>query len=148
MRSVSEGDNHKAINIGSLEELSNYSYPHPKLNLDVEGKLFIGEVLKTTGAEMSIQELPANTSIPFLHQHDKHEEIYIFLKGFGKFQVDEHIFDISEGSIVRVSPNGSRCLQNNSDNKMIYMVVQSCINSLNGYDISDGFRVDGDIKLK
>ena len=35
-----------------------YSYLHPKLNQEVKGKIFIGETLKTTGAEVSFQILP------------------------------------------------------------------------------------------
>lgn len=147
IQTISEGDNHKAINIGALDKLSDYSFIHPKLGHTVENKLFIGEILKSTGSEISFMELPAKTTINFLHKHKKHEEIYIFLKGNGQYQIDNDIFQIEEGSIVRVSPNGSRTLRNDSENNMVYMVIQSTVDSLTGYDISDGFRIDGEIKI-
>ncbi len=145
---ISENENYKAIDIGALEQICDYEFTHPNLKHIVQGKLFIGEFIKSTGAEISFQELPPKTTIPFLHKHKKHEEIYIFLKGKGKYQVDNDIFNIKEGSIVRVSPKGSRIFRNDSDTTMIYMVIQCHVDSLTGYNISDGYRIDGEIKLK
>jgi mannose-6-phosphate isomerase-like protein (cupin superfamily) len=144
---ISEGDNYKAIDIGSLEQLSDYDFVHPKLGHTVKKKLFIGEILKSAGAEISFTELTPKTTISFLHKHKTHEEIYIFLKGYGQYQVDNNVFQIREGSIVRVSPNGSRTLRNDSEGIMIYMVVQSVAGTLAGYDISDGYRIEGEIKI-
>jgi len=140
--------NYKAIDIGSPYHLSEYQFLHPKFGHYLKGKLFIGEILQTTGAEISFSELPPETTVSFLHKHYKHEEIYIFLKGFGQFQVDDDVFRIKEGSIVRVSPNGNRTLRNDSKDLMVYMVVQSHANTLAGYDVSDGYRVNGEIKIE
>ncbi len=148
IKTISEGTNYKAIDIGTLDNLSNYSFIHPRLGHTVESKLFVGEHLKSTGSEVSFMELPAKTAVSFLHKHKKHEEIYIFLKGTGQYQVDEDVFPIKEGSIIRVSPNGSRTLRNDSENGMIYMVIQSVAGTLNGYNITDGYRIEGEIKLK
>ena len=82
-----------------------------------------------------------------MHKHKKHEEIYVFLRGKGQFQVDEQVFHIGEGSVVRVSPNGSRTLRNDAEHKMLYMVIQSVAGTMAGFDISDGYRVKGDIKI-
>jgi mannose-6-phosphate isomerase-like protein (cupin superfamily) len=147
IKNVSEGKNHTAINIGRLDNLSEHSFLHPKLGHTVERKLFVGEILKATGSEISFTELPARTTISFLHKHRKNEEIYIILKGSGLYQVDDVVFEIQEGSFIRVSPDGARTLKNNSDENMVYMVIQSGSGTLEGYDISDGYRVDGQIKL-
>ena len=144
---ISEGENYKAIDIGLLDQLSDYNFVHPKLGHTVKNKLFIGEILKSTGVEISFTELPPKTTISFLHKHKKHEEIYIFLKGFGQYQVDNNVFLINEGSIIRVSPDGSRTLRNDSENKMIYIVIQSISGTMDGYNISDGYRIDGEIKI-
>lgn len=85
LKVTSEGPNYSAIEIGKFDNLMDYLYLHPKLNQEVKGKIFVGEILKTTGAEVSFQILPPKTEIPFLHQHKNHEEIYIFIKGFGQF---------------------------------------------------------------
>ncbi len=147
IKEISEGKNHKAIDIGSFDQLSEYSFIHPKFGTEDKSRLFTGELLKSTGAEISFRELAPDTTVPFLHGHHQHEEIYIFIKGKGKYQVDNHIFEIKEGSMVRVSPRGSRTLSNTSDKGMIYMVVQSRTGSLAGYNISDGYRIDGEVKV-
>jgi len=139
----SEGNNYSALEIGMFKDLAEYSFPHPKLKHDIHGKLFVGELLKSTGAEISFQVLPANTDIPFLHSHNEHEEIYIFVKGNGQFQVDDDLFDIQEGSIVRVAPKGKRTWRNNSDNSMILVVIQTKAETLDNYCVTDGFGVNG-----
>ena len=78
---TSEGINHTAIELGLFDQLMNYSYMHPKRQQEVKGKVFIGELLKSTAAEMSFTIIPPKTEIPFMHQHNKHEEIYVLLKG-------------------------------------------------------------------
>lgn len=147
IETISEGKNHKAINIGALNQLSDYAFIHPKLRYTINNKLFIGEHLQLSGAEISFMELPAKTTISFLHKHQKHEEVYIFLKGYGQFQVDNQVFNIKEGSIVRVSPDGGRTLRNDADNGMIYMVIQSVAGTLSAYNVSDGCRAEGEIKI-
>ena len=68
------------------------------------------------------------------------EETYIIIKGFGFFQVDEECFEIKEGSVIRVAPQGNRGISNASDEIMIYMVVQSKENSLEEHTTADGER--------
>jgi mannose-6-phosphate isomerase-like protein (cupin superfamily) len=147
IKEISEGNNYKAIHIGSFDKLSMHNFVHPRLGHTVNSKVFVGEILKSTGAEISFTELPAKTTISFLHKHKKHEEIYVFIKGYGQYQVDNNVFQIKEGSIVRVSPDGSRTLRNDSENIMIYMVIQSSQGTLAGYDISDGYRIVGELKI-
>lgn len=141
----SEGNNYSAIEIGKLQDLAEYSFPHPKLKQDVRGKLFVGEILKSTGVEISFQIMPAKTDIPFLHSHTNHEEIYIFLKGKGKFQIDNDLFDVQEGSVVRIAPKGKRTWRNNSDDIMILIVIQAKTGTLEDYNVLDGFGVSGEI---
>ncbi len=143
----SEGINYSAIEIGKFQDLAEYSFPHPKLKQDIPGKLFVGELLKSTGIEVSFHYMPARASIPFLHSHNYHEEIYIFLKGEGQFQVDNDLIDIQEGSIIRIAPEGKRTWRNNSDDIMILIVVQAKAGSLKDYTVLDGFGVEGEMSL-
>ena len=142
---TSESINYSAIDLGDFDNLMDYSFLHPRLKSEVKGKVFIGEILKSTGTEISFQILSPNTEIPFLHQHKNHEEVYIILKGTGQFQVDGNIFNIKEGSIIRVAPDGKRSCRNNSDNPMIYMCIQSQQKSLDNYVVFDGYRTRGEI---
>jgi len=139
----SEGNNYSAIEIGNFDNLGGYSYLHPKLKQDLSGKLFVGELLKTSGIEISFQVMPANTEIPFLHSHNENEEVYIFIKGNGQFQVDNDLFNILEGSIVRVAPSGKRTWRNNSEDSMILIVIQAKAETLDKYCVSDGVGVNG-----
>ena len=142
---IAQSENFKAIDLGSLSEISQYEFIHPKFNTSDKARIFIGELLETSGAEISFRELPPKTSIPFLHQHKTHEEIYIFLKGSGKIQVDDTVFPVREGSVVKVTTKGSRTLA--SDTNLTYMVVQAQAHSLNNYNVLDGQRVEGEIKI-
>ena len=144
---IAYNKNCKAIDLGPFSELSSYEFLHPLFKKVDKGRIFTGEYLESTGAEISFRELPPNTKIPFLHKHHKHEEIYIFLKGHGQFQVDNDVFDVREGSLVRVSPDGNRTLCNCADEVMVYMVVQSSAGSLAAYNVKDGYRSEGDVKL-
>jgi len=143
---ISENENYSAANIGNLADLLNYSYKHPQLGVEIPGKLFIGKRLKTSGAEVSFQVMPANTAIPFYHKHDKNEEIYVFLRGSGQIQIDDDIFEVKEGSIIRINPEGKRTWRNNSNEPLIFMVIQAKQNSLKTFETLDGYGVKEAVK--
>ena len=69
--------------------------------------------------------LPAGARVPFLHTHQTHEEIYLFLKSRGQFQVDGDIIEIREGSTLRIAPAGERTWRNNSQEDLYYLVIQA-----------------------
>lgn len=138
-----KGSNYAAINIGSLNEIGQYIYPHPKLKQNIPGKLFTSELLQTTGMEISFQEMPPHMQIPFLHAHKEHEEVYIFLKGHGEFQVDDELIEIKEGSIIKVAPAGKRSWRNNSDTAMVFIVIQAKADTMERFEVNDGYGVKG-----
>ena len=86
--------------------------------------------------------IPPHSEIPYFHIHTKDEETYIILKGSGYYQVDEDLFPISEGSVIRVAPQGVRGLCNTSDEPMVYICIQAKENSLEEYTTEDGKRVE------
>lgn len=96
------------------------------------------ELLSLTGTEVSINNLPAGVSIPFVHVHTNNEELYIVLSGKGSFFVDGEEFLISEGGCLRVDPKGERCLKAADDSALRYLCIQSRAGSLQGYTMSDG----------
>ena len=96
------------------------------------------ELLSLTGTEVSINNLPAGVSIPFVHAHTNNEELYIVLSGKGSFFVDGEEFLISEGDCLRVDPKGERCLKAADDSALRYLCIQSRAGSLQGYTRSDG----------
>lgn len=96
------------------------------------------ELLSLTGTEVSINNLPAGVSIPFVHAHKNNEELYIVLSGKGSFFVDGEEFLISEGDCLRVDPKCERCLKAADDSALRYLCIQSRAGSLQGYTMSDG----------
>jgi hypothetical protein len=57
--------------------------------------------------------------------------------------VDDNTFSIKEGSVVRVNPEGERCLRNTSDtDNLCFIVIQSRMNSHPDSTIEDGFATE------
>ncbi|MDQ2179201.1 cupin domain-containing protein [Marinifilum sp. D714] len=145
---IAESKNYTAINIGSLEDVKSYSIIHPKLNKEIKGKLFLKELTNATGTEISFTTIPPKQELGYFHIHYKGEETYIIIKGSGYYQVDDDCFPIQEGSIIRVAPKGVRSLCNTSDKEMVYMCIQSTMDSLGEHTTDDGERVDHESKFK
>ena len=148
IKELAEDTNYTAIDLGNLDELMKYSLIHPVNKQEIEGKVFLKDATKSTGSEISFNSLPPKSEQPYFHIHNKNEETYIILKGFGFFQVDGNCFDIKEGSVIRVAPDGVRGIRNSSNETMIYIVVQSKENSLEEYTTGDGTRVPFEPKWK
>ncbi len=146
IKKIKENENYTAVDLGDLDKLMEYSLIHKVNKQKIEGKVFIKEATNATGTEISFNSLAAKTQQPYFHIHYKNEETYIILKGYGFFQVDGEYFKIKEGSVIRVAPAGVRGIRNDSDETMIYMVVQSKENSLEEYTTDDGERVTFDPK--
>ena len=117
------GTNYKASSAGELQG---------------PGRVVLHEALGLTGSEISINELPAGASIPFVHSHKRNEEVYIILKGKGKFHVDGDEFEVGEGTVVRVDPAGARCLKAGDQGAMRYVCVQAEARSLVQFTENDG----------
>ena len=57
--------------------MTNYA----KTNIGNEGRVELHEALSLTGAEISINNLPAGANVPFVHSHKTNEEVYGILSG-------------------------------------------------------------------
>lgn len=102
-----------------------------------EGKQFVKDATGATSCEISFGTLPTDTAVPFFHSHKANEENYIILSGAGKFQVDEDVFDVAEGSVIRVTTNCDRNLKCTSVEPMTYICIQAKEGSLGDYTMSD-----------
>ncbi len=148
LEKLAENTSFTAINMGNLADIMDYSLIHPVNKKVLEGKVFLKDATQATGTEISFNSLPPHSEQPYFHIHRKNEETYIILKGFGFFQVDEDCFNIKEGSVIRVAPQGNRGICNSSDETMIYMVIQSKENSLEEHTTADGERLPFNPKWK
>jgi len=141
-----QGDNFTVAHIGKWADLDRYAFQHPKLPKPYPGKLFLKKELKLTGMEVSLNKLPPGTQMPFYHKHQENEELYLFIKGKGQFQIDGEVVDVHEGTAIRVAPEGVRTWRNNSSEDLYFVVVQAKAQSLSGQDISDGIGVEGRVE--
>lgn len=127
VETIKTGKNFTAVSVGRLNEIKNYVLPMG--DIEIPGKVFVGQALQATGSELSFQVLVPNQDSGFLHTHKTHEELYLILKGEGEYQVDGEIFSVSEGSIIRVAPNGKRALKNTGKDEMLMLCIQYKANS-------------------
>ena len=102
-----------------------------------EGKHFVKDATGATSCEISFGSIPTGVSAPFFHSHKANEENYIILSGEGKFQVNNEVFDIAEGSVIRVATNCDRNLKCISAEPMTYICIQAKEESLEGYTMTD-----------
>ena len=102
-----------------------------------EGKQFVKEATGADSCEISFGSLPSGAAVPFFHSHKANEENYIILSGSGKFQVNDDVFNIAEGSVVRVSPGCFRNLKCTSAEPMTYICIQAKSGSLEKYTAED-----------
>lgn len=147
LEKISENKNYTAVNVGTLDDIKSYSLTHGKLGIEIVGKVFLQKATNATGTEISYTVIPPKKELGYFHIHNKDEETYIILKGEGFYQVDDDCFPICEGSVIRVAPEGVRGIRNSSDEEMIYLCVQSKMNSLEEHTYDDGQRVEHNSKL-
>ena len=139
------GTNYTMIDIGPLSNIQNSEFTHEALGT-IKGKNFLKDDLGLSGMEISLNIFPANTAFPFYHRHEQNEELYVFIKGQGQFQIDDETFNVKEGSMLRVAPQGVRTGRNNSNEDLYYFVVQARANSMQTGTISDGSLVEKQIE--
>lgn len=137
-----QGTNFSVAEIGAIDAWKSYTAQIKGLpGVDVPGKLFLNPILGLTGMEVSVNCLPAGAAVPFYHKHHLHEELYLFLKGRGQFQVDEKTIEIREGTVLRVSPDGERTWRNNAEEDLFYIVIQAMAFSISTEGTEDGYSV-------
>ena len=81
---------------------------------------------------------PPGVSVPFVHSHKRNEEVYLVVKGKGRFYVDGDEFEVAEGSVIRVDPAGQRCITADSQTSIRYVCIQTEAKSLVQFTESDG----------
>lgn len=142
---IAEGTHFSALSTGSFSQLNDYVLPVAP-GMEIQGKVFMGQTLQTTGAEISFQSFAPGKETGFLHTHQTHEELYIFVSGKGEFQVDGQVFPVGEGSVVRVAPEGKRSVRNNGTEPLIMICVQNKAQTFTAQDAADGQLLQEPVK--
>lgn len=123
IKTLNQGEKFAHATVGSLKSF--------------EGKQFVKDATGATSCEISFGTLPSGGSVPFFHSHRENEENYIILSGAGKFQVNNEVFDIAEGSVIRVATGCDRNIKCTSESPLVYICIQAKEGSLGGYTMTD-----------
>lgn len=62
---IAENKNYTAVDIGGWHDLESYSFIHPKNGQTVTGKVFLKELTKSTGTEISLSTLPPGKELGY-----------------------------------------------------------------------------------
>ena len=109
---------------------------YTKTNIGSEGRAELHDALALTGAEVSINRLPAGACVPFVHSHKNNEEVYGVLSGSGKAIVDGEEVTLSAGDWLKISPAAKRQFFA-SDEGITFVCIQTKENSLGGFTAGD-----------
>lgn len=96
------------------------------------------DLLRLTGAEVSINLLSAGVSVPFVHSHKQNEEIYGILEGSGTATIDGERISLKAGDWLRIAPIAKRQFSADSDSSIKFICIQVKENSLQAYSAEDG----------
>lgn len=113
--------------------MNNYS----KVGVAEESRVELHDRLGLTGAEISINVLPAGASVPFVHSHKQNEEIYAITDGEGTVEIDGENIAVKAGDWLRIAPCAKRRFFASSNKALKYICIQVKADSLEGYTMSD-----------
>lgn len=117
--------------------MSHYTLVH----LEEAPRHELHDLLQLTAAEVSLNILPAGGTVPFVHRHQKNEEIYLVLDGCGMLYIDGEELPLKRGDCFRIDPAGARCLRAADDSTLSFVCVQARAGSLEGFTMADGLSV-------
>ncbi|MGN0484512.1 MAG: cupin domain-containing protein [Lachnospiraceae bacterium] len=113
--------------------MANYT----KTTIGNEGRVELHETLALTGAEVSINQLPAGACVPFVHSHKNNEEIYGILSGKGKAVIDAEEIALCAGDWLKITPAAKRQFFAAKDSGIVFVCIQVKENSLDGFTAAD-----------
>lgn len=113
--------------------MANYT----KTTIGNEGRYELHEALSLTGAEISLNRLPAGAGVPFVHAHKNNEEIYGILSGRGSVLIDGEAVNIKAWDWLRIAPAAKRQFSAAADEGISFICIQVKENSLGGFTEDD-----------
>lgn len=110
---------------------------YTKTNIGNEGRTELHTALGLTGAEVSINRLPAGAGVPFVHSHKNNEEIYGILSGRGRVVIDGEEIALTAGDWLKIAPAAKRQFSAAADEGIVFVCIQVKENSLGGFTADD-----------
>ena len=109
-----------------------------KISVAKDARTELHDKLGLTGAEISVNNLPAGAGVPFVHYHKKNEEIYFVISGKGQAVIDGETVELAAGDWLRVAPKARRQFSAAADAGIRFICIQVRENSLEEYTQTDG----------
>ena len=109
--------------------MANYA----KINIGREGRVELHDKLALTGAEISVNRLPAGAGVPFVHAHKNNG----VLEGKGKAVLDGEEIALTAGDWLRVAPATKRRFSASANEGITFVCIQTRENSLEGFTAAD-----------
>ena len=113
--------------------MANYT----KTTIGKENRIELHEKLSLTGAEISLNELPAGANFPFVHSHKDNEKIYGILSGNGKAIIGGAEINLSTGDWLKIAPAAKRQFFASDSSGITYICIQVKENSLEHFTAED-----------
>ncbi len=113
--------------------MSNYK----KVTIADDPRVELHDSLGLTGAEISVNHLPAGAGVPFVHAHKSNEEIYAVLSGRGRAVIDGDTVTLAAGDWLRIAPAAKRQLFAAEDCAIRFLCIQVREGSLGAYTRED-----------
>lgn len=110
---------------------------YQKTTAGEDARIELHSALGLTGAEISINSMPAGAGVPFVHAHKENEEIYGILEGKGSAVIDGETVELKAGDWLRVAPKAKRQFQAAADSGIKYICIQVKENSLGAFTADD-----------
>ena len=121
------------INLTEECKMTNYN----KISVASDARTELHNKLNLTGAEISVNNLPAGAGVPFVHYHKKNEEIYFVISGKGQAVIDDETVELAAGDWLRVAPIARRQFSAAKDEGISFICIQVRENSLEEYTADD-----------
>lgn len=113
--------------------MSNYK----KVTIADDPRVELHDSLGLTGAEISVNHLPAGAGVPFVHAHRNNEEIYAVLSGRGRAVIDGETVALAAGDWLRIAPAAKRQFFAAEDCAIRFLCIQVREGSLGAYTRED-----------
>ena len=110
---------------------------YTKTHIGNESRYELNGQLNLTGAEVSINQLPAGTGVPFVHAHKNNEEIYGIIAGEGKAVIDGEEITLTAGDWLKLAPAAKRQFSASDHSDITYICIQVKENSLGAFTAED-----------
>lgn len=108
-----------------------------KMSVGGDARVELHDALSLTGAEISVNELPAGACVPFVHSHRQNEEIYAITDGKGSVVIEGESVELKAGDWLRISPSAKRQFFASAEEGLRFICIQVKENSLEGYTMAD-----------